>query len=607
MSSPRDDYSDFYDDSLEIEATANDELAPNSPLRSDDANLPSGWESSQDHEDFELSEANPPFPDSGSPIGSAISDIGLADIGVTFELRKSQFLQNLLEALREHVFNIMPIRLLCFTPQASKLRIRLIERGEIYSHIESHLDNNIDFADVFHEITRLELASERKAEEKVIKQLIKRYSRYAILSHTWLREAPGEITYGSWNQGEFDAQQPGYQKLVNFCKAAWEDHIVAFGWMDTVCINKDSSAELDESIRSMYKWYRGAHVCITYLADTMELSDMFKDPWFTRGWTLQELVAPSLIKFYNAKWNKLVESVETDKRNSIIQDQIEQATTITASELRWIPDSSISRRMEMAARRQVTREEDSAYSLMGIFDVSILIAYGEGSERAFSRLLQEIFSSANNVVDIFNWAGPLGARTSALLPLTPRSYLRRSSNQALNLSEKPIKPMMLTHLGLRVTIALMPAVSIQDPTLPYHPIGDYHAIADVFPLADDLTAANNIAMGGKYSLLDARISGEDASQWPQLTFGILNIGSDRDKSTIMLPKHCLAVALDFTWETPSKNFTESPIVFTLNAWRSSDEGTSIHDGLDHDGDANGYRIRRDELARHGIKLITLYL
>jgi hypothetical protein len=207
----------------------------------------------------------------------------------------------------------------------------------------------------------------KEAESKNINDTVSRIARCSISSHTWLRGAPGEVTYDRWLKCDFDTEQPGYQKLVNFCKAAAE-HGYTFGWLDTVCINKASSAELDESIRSMYKWYGNAHICITYLAATMNASAMGADPWFTRGWTLQELVAPKYIKFYDMRWNKLVADWSNDRTNPVILRNIESATMISPGALAAVP---ISRRMQWAARREVTRGEDAAYSLMGIFNVNI--------------------------------------------------------------------------------------------------------------------------------------------------------------------------------------------------------------------------------------------
>ncbi|KAF9471239.1 hypothetical protein BDN70DRAFT_820256, partial [Pholiota conissans] len=240
-------------------------------------------------------------------------------------------------------------------------------------------------------------------------RLIDSVTDYAILSHTWLRSQSGKITFDLWRKRDFDLLHLGYRKLVQFSRAALEDHGLSLGWMDTVCIDKSSSSELDESIRSMYKWYEDSSICITHLAESSSIADMANDSWFTRGWTLQELIAPKILKFYDCNWNQLTSSFQVnDKSHEGVQDQIKLATSITKGELalHYMPNHPISRRMQWAAKRRVTRGEDTAYSLMGIFDVSMSIAYGEGTGLAFSRLLKEIINTTKDgVLDIFNWAG----------------------------------------------------------------------------------------------------------------------------------------------------------------------------------------------------------
>jgi hypothetical protein len=123
----------------------------------------------------------------------------------------SRFRGNLLKALHRHVFNIMPIRLLCFKPHATKLQITLIERSEIYAQIVLSMESSINYADEYKEITYIydkfynDIATGGPgAEELLFRPLILKYSKYAILSHTWLQGSSGEVTYGDWNRGEFD-------------------------------------------------------------------------------------------------------------------------------------------------------------------------------------------------------------------------------------------------------------------------------------------------------------------------------------------------------------------------------------------------------------------
>ncbi|KAF9474807.1 hypothetical protein BDN70DRAFT_865714, partial [Pholiota conissans] len=273
----------------------------------------------------------------------------------------------------------MPIRLLLIEPHDSYLQISLIDRGAIYAHLANIVTT-----------TPITSLYSQQTDDKLIESTIKSSTKYAILSHKWLRENPGEITYDHWNQGSLDPESAGYQKLANFCRIAWKDYGVTLAWMDTICINKDSSSELDESIRSMYAWYKRAEICIVYLSESQHITQIPHDSWFTRGWTLQELLAPRAFKFYSSEWIRLVLDGDNDKRNYSVLESIEEATNISISQFEKVSSTSFSCRMQWAASREVTREEDMAYALMGIFDVSISISYGEGADRAFLRLLEEI-------------------------------------------------------------------------------------------------------------------------------------------------------------------------------------------------------------------------
>ncbi|KAF9482097.1 hypothetical protein BDN70DRAFT_829955, partial [Pholiota conissans] len=292
-------------------------------------------------------------------------------------------------SLREHVFNKMPIRMLRITPHGNNLQLSLIERGTIYTHLVPFIEAKVE--DPQYNPRYLGIFERLETEDEAIDRLIRQNTGYAILSHTWLRTSPGEITYGDWKNKAFSAKDLGYQKLQNFCRIAWTDYGLTLGWMDTLCINKESSTELDESIRSMFNWYERAKICIIHLAEATTITEMYSDPWFTRGWTLQELLAPDTIKFYNRNWEPFIRNPGNDKTDSDeIVEQVLKATSIEEDELRAYYEAPLSRRMQWAASRQVTREEDMAYSLMGIFDVSMSTAYGEGADRAFYRLLQAI-------------------------------------------------------------------------------------------------------------------------------------------------------------------------------------------------------------------------
>lgn len=123
---------------------------------------------------------------------------------------------------------------------------------------------------------------------------------YAILSHTWEDD---EITLQELDSGAGKGKT-GYSKITNFCGQARTAGL-EYCWVDTCCIDKTSSTELSEAINSMYRWYRDALVCYAYLADVTanespgnEDSSFRKSRWFTRGWTLQELIAPASVVFF---------------------------------------------------------------------------------------------------------------------------------------------------------------------------------------------------------------------------------------------------------------------------------------------------------------------
>jgi hypothetical protein len=127
---------------------------------------------------------------------------------------------------------------------------------------------------------------------------------YAILSHRWDEE---EVTYNDVKHNRQSVLK-GWSKITSFCALALFDGY-EYAWVDACCINKDSSAELGESINSMYRWYKDAGACYAYFSDvTFEAMNpqgefTFRNSaWFTRGWTLQELIAPLNVYFYNCKW-----------------------------------------------------------------------------------------------------------------------------------------------------------------------------------------------------------------------------------------------------------------------------------------------------------------
>ncbi|TGO19983.1 hypothetical protein BPAE_0324g00010 [Botrytis paeoniae] len=206
---------------------------------------------------------------------------------------------------------------------------------------------------------------------------------FAIHSHRWEED---EVTFEDIKNGEFK-QKKGFGKLEGCCKRAREvkyDWI----WVDTCCIDKSSSAELNEAINSIYCWYQESAVCYEYLSDLEEIGSLGQSKWFTRGWTLQELIAPRHLLLFDMHWRLLGTKIEyaaaieriTGVLRSIILRQIYPGYCNAAQRISWV------------SNRETTREEDMAYCLMGLFDVRMLPMYGEGSENLFLRLQQEILT-----------------------------------------------------------------------------------------------------------------------------------------------------------------------------------------------------------------------
>jgi len=213
---------------------------------------------------------------------------------------------------------------------------------------------------------------------------------YAILSHTWGPDNE-EVSFQDITTGKFESRGDGTRKLMGCCLQAKRDGF-AYAWIDTCCINKDSSTELSEAINSMFRWYAKAGMCYAYLADVSPGNDhrdgssgFFASRWFRRGWTLQELLAPEEVRFFDSDWG-LIGTKED------YSHEIELITGISRHFLLAWDDfhqASVAQRMSWAACRETTRIEDMAYCLLGIFDITMPMIYGEG-DRAFRRLQQEI-------------------------------------------------------------------------------------------------------------------------------------------------------------------------------------------------------------------------
>ncbi|KAK6819094.1 hypothetical protein RU639_008131 [Aspergillus parasiticus] len=266
---------------------------------------------------------------------------------------------------------------------------------------------------------------------------------YAILSHTW---EGGEVTFQDMHADKLHTRQKkGYSKIQRCCHLAKTEGF-EYVWIDSCCIDKTSSAELSEAINSMYRWYQEAEVCYAYLADVP--SKGFKESrWFTRGWTLQELIAPTKITFLDANWKGLGSKAD-------LQQAISECTRILIGVLSGdedIESFSIAQRMSWAAERVTTRVEDRAYSLLGIFGVNIPLIYGE-RETAFIRLQEEIMRISDDH-SLFAWRSP--DNRGGLLATSPAGFIDSHNIVRFNPFDAFNAPFAATSTGIDLKVRFM--------------------------------------------------------------------------------------------------------------------------------------------------------
>ncbi|KXH32345.1 HET domain-containing protein [Colletotrichum simmondsii] len=230
---------------------------------------------------------------------------------------------------------------------------------------------------------------------------------YAIFSHTWNNDEVSFQEISSAAIATTTKNKAGFGKVAKTCEIAQEKGL-GYAWVDTCCIDKSSSAELSEAINSMFRWYQEAKVCLVFLSDlrpevggtgpgVYEISDLSRCKWFSRGWTLQELIAPIVVEFYDAGWTLRFSKDGWPVCLSAITN-IDVEILTFEKELSAVP---VAVKMSWAAHRRTTRVEDRAYSLLGLFDIHIPMIYGEGA-KALQRLQEEIAKSTDDL-SLFAW------------------------------------------------------------------------------------------------------------------------------------------------------------------------------------------------------------
>ena len=230
---------------------------------------------------------------------------------------------------------------------------------------------------------------------------------YAILSHRW--QSP-EISFQTLNPAELrdsSRKTPQLDKIRNACaKACKRSPPLQWLWIDTCCIDKKNAVEETQSINSMFAWYYRATVCYAYLFDVDESAPpqqtFPKSVWFTRGWTLQELLAPRNMEFYGCNW-KLMGTKQS------LADVL-ALPSVTRIDKRYLTGqasfktASVATRMGWMAGRTTSVVEDIAYSMLGILNLNMAVQYGEGA-KAFIRLQRTLMETSTDE-SIFAWTIP---------------------------------------------------------------------------------------------------------------------------------------------------------------------------------------------------------
>lgn len=280
--------------------------------------------------------------------------------------------------------------------------------------------------------------------------------RYVILSHRWREE---EVLFSDiTNADQYTARsKKGWDKLESCCRIALQMGL-NYVWNDTCCIDKASSAELSEAINSMYKFYAKSDICFTYLDDVDNYptqESIGASIWFTRAWTLQELIAPKEVYLYSKGWKVL----GTKKSLCDLLSEASHVPREVLMDPQCLNDFSIAEKMHWASWREATREEDELYSLMGIFDVHMPPLYGEGLTPAFRRLQIEIMQRSHDHT-IFAWNRRMA--TGDMLATSPRDFLSKHTYRRMELDtyidkfglEEAKLDYTITNIGLHIELPI---------------------------------------------------------------------------------------------------------------------------------------------------------
>ncbi|KAG0692505.1 hypothetical protein DFH29DRAFT_499695, partial [Suillus ampliporus] len=261
-------------------------------------------------------------------------------------------------------------------------------------------------------------------QTKPIEEAVAKYFGWVMLSHRWESEEP--LLHDIQGKVVYDLDAVGTMvKLQTFCKLARHAGY-CWAWSDTCCIDQKNNVELQESVNSMFVWYRHSALTIVYLADvppSAKSGALANSVWNTRGWTVQEFLAPKIVIFYRADWTPYLDDHSSNHKGSVaIMQELQDSTGIDAWALiAFRPGMTGAReKLRWASNRVTTLQEDIAYSLFGIFGIYLPVIYGEKRQNALGRLLQEIVAQSSDITAL-DWVGK-SSEFNSCLPADIASY-----------------------------------------------------------------------------------------------------------------------------------------------------------------------------------------
>ena len=275
-----------------------------------------------------------------------------------------------------------------------------------------------------------------------VTEAVDMYFRYVMLSHRW--EEPEPLLRDIQDKDIYELDPVGIiAKLRSFCETA-RDAGFRWAWVDTCCIDQTNNVEVQRAVTSMFVWYRRSALTIVYLSDVPPSSKsgaLAKSVWNTRGWTVQEFLAPNIVLFYQNDWTLYLDDRSPNHKDSgAIMKELGDATGIDARDLvAFDPGMTGARtRLQWVSMRITKFPEDIAYSLFGIFRVNNLpVIYGETRQSALGRLLQEVVAQSGDITCL-DWFGK-SSEFNSCLPANIASYGAPPSALPSPLSEDDIQ------------------------------------------------------------------------------------------------------------------------------------------------------------------------